>query len=211
MQSKIVKYQWVVIGIFIVLICLLILQNLSLKSHSNHGHATKPDPKMASLLFQQNLDYKHLFKAFPRKVNIEDFYFSGNKQPDFVNNYLIMIFDLTVCGKCLFDGLETLKAFRERLENKNIFVLAIVGVSAKSEESKIIELHSAGDIFFPCLTVPVDELYSMFGLNQEQFVDTPFYMYTTHQFQVLNIFKPPYLDKKEFKKWIKILSNQQEM
>lgn len=201
-----IKFQWIIIAAFIILIVLLILQNIHLKITCNQGRL--PNTEVKSLSFEKNLAGKFLFKKFPIKLSIKDFFFHEEYQMDFIDGYLVMVFDFTVCGKCLHEELEVLKGFKEKINEKNMLILAIVGLSSKSEEAEIINLKSVGDIFFPCKTIPVDELYNIFHLNIENFIDTPFYMYVSHNFKVLDTFKPQYLDTKDFYKWLTIITHQ---
>lgn len=205
--SKIIKVQWVIIAVFFILISFLIYQNIQLKFFSSQANK-KRAPINKAQVFEDRLKEIFLFKKFPIPLNIDEFYFLENIQKNYVNSYLIMVFDLTVCGKCLHEQLDAMKLLKEKIEDKNISILAIAGISAKTEEAEIIGLHKIGKISFPCKTVPVDMIYSTFNLNREVFVDTPFYFYTTHQFQVLDIFKPNYMEIKEFVKWLNILASQ---
>lgn len=205
-NPKIVKFQWTIISIFVILIILLVYQNIHLKINCKQKETVFPENN--SLLFIGDLNKRHLFKKFPMDFNLKDFYFWEKYQRDYVNNYLIMLFDFTVCGRCLHDELGILKHLKEEIEQKNIYILAIIGIVGKKEESEIIGLHNAGHIFFPFKTVTVDLLYDTFGLTRERFLDTPFYIYTSHDLKVMSIFKSQYLDTKEFEKWLQILTNQ---
>jgi len=182
------------------------LQNIHLKT--SNTYEDKENQKFKALLFESKLKEHFLFKVFPLRIEIEDFYFHEDQKRDYINGYIIMIFDFTVCGKCLHEELVTLKDFKEKAEQKNIFFLAIIGISDKSEESEIINLHRTGDIYFPCKVVNIEFLYKTFNLDMENFLDTPFYIYAAHTFKVLDIFKPRYLDTKEFNKWLTIITNQ---
>jgi hypothetical protein len=203
---KVIRFQWIVVAVFSILMVLLIYQNVQLKA--NPYSQLKLDPKVKSLTFEESLNNRFLFKKFPMNLKIDQFKFYKQYATDYVNNSLILIFDFTVCGKCLYEELAVLNEFKEQLTDKKINILAIIGISGQNEIANIIALHKAGEIFFPCKIIPVDLLYSTFGLNKEHFIDTPFYIYTSHQFQVLDTFKPQYLETKEFKKWLSILANQ---
>ena len=203
---NIVKIQWIIIAMITVLIGLLIFQNIHLKFSSNDDNHTHKVNK--SLIFEQKIKKNFQLKKFPFELVLKDFYFQENHKREFVDNYLIMVFDLTVCGKCLHEGLATLKHFQERIESRNVGLLAIAGIANTSEESEIINLYSSGEMPFPCKTMSVDELYKEFELDKEHFLDTPFFIYTSHQFKVLDIFKPELFETKELRRWLKILADQ---
>lgn len=206
MMDKNKKITFLYLGIilaFAALTVLLSFQNYSLKTTL----ASKTESKQENL-FEQNLEAQFLFKKFPFNINLDDFYFHDNTFPDAVNGYVIIVFDLTVCGKCLHEELIALNNFKESLRSKNICLLALVGISDKSEEGEIINLHRTGKIFFPAKTIGVDLLYDLFKLEKDQFIDTPFYFYTSHSFRTLDIFKPNYMATKEFIKWLTIISEQ---
>jgi hypothetical protein len=95
------------------------------------------------------------------------------------------------------------------LNSKNIAVLAITGIVDKKEEAEIINLRKSGAVFFPCKTVNVQQLYDIFHLPKENFLDTPFFIYTSHTFKVLDIFKPKYMDNKGLETWLRIVTDQE--
>jgi len=204
-NKKLFIIQWLIIVVFSVLIGLLILQNVSLKK----SHPPQISKNCDSLLFETGLDEHFLFKKFPMEIKLENFYFNDENKLDYANGYVIMIFDLTVCGHCLHEELGVLGTYKEALHSKNIAVLAITGIVDKKEEADIINLRKSRAVFFPCKTVNVQQLYDMFHLPKEHFLDTPFFIYTSHTFKVLDIFKPKYMDNKGLETWLRIVTDQE--
>jgi hypothetical protein len=96
-NKKLFIIQWLIIVVFSVLIGLLILQNVTLKK----AHPPQISKNCDSLLFETRLDEHFLFKKFPLEIKLENFYFNEENKLDYANGYVIMIFDLTVCGHCL--------------------------------------------------------------------------------------------------------------
>ncbi|MCX6580253.1 MAG: hypothetical protein NT166_08715 [Candidatus Aminicenantes bacterium] len=43
----------------------------------------------------------------------------------------------------------------------------------------------------------------------DHFLDTPFFIYTSHTFKVLDIFKPKYMDNKGLETWLRIVTDQE--
>lgn len=192
------------IAVFSILIILLILQNRGLKR-------TKPIAKSndcQSLLFEVKLKEELLFKTFPLDVKPDGFFFNKENQLENVNGYLIMLFDLTVCGRCLDDQLKLLDTYGDIIKSRNISILGIVGIINKSEESEIINRYRTGTIFFPVKFIEVGALYDSFGISQESFIDSPFYVYTSHNFKIVDIFKPEYMDTRRLEKWLGTISTQ---
>ncbi len=199
------KFQYVVIVVFLLFIVLLIIQNGKLRSLFT---TQKEIPKKsASTIFEEHLEQQFLFKKFPVDLSAGNFQFQKKYPMEFVQNYLFIIFDFTTCGNCLRDQLALLKQYKEKFEIKNIRVLGIIGITSKGEESYLIGLDVGGEIFFPCKIIPVEELYRTFGLDRERFLDTPFYIFTSHQYQVLDTCKPAYQNTKEFELWLDIIAN----
>lgn len=205
-NKKLISLQWCIIIVFFVLIVLFIIQNLNLKN--SISLKTKVNTSLNSQSFEYKLKEYFLFKKLPIKIELEDFYFFEKHKMGHIDGYIIMVFDLTVCGKCLHDELKLLHTFREKADDKNIFFTAIIGTTDKREDSEIINLYRTGSIFFPFKLINIDDLYDIFKLDKENFIDTPFYMYTTHTYKILDIFKPQYLETKEFYRWLSIITNQ---
>ena len=199
------KFQYFIIGVFCIFIVLLIMHNGKLKSRFN---ALKNIPKKSvSIVFEENLEKRFLFKKFPIESSITSFKFHKKYPMEFVQYNLFMIFDFTTCGNCQHNQLAILKQHKTKFEEKNIRILGIVGSNGKSDESYLIEFDLSGETFFPCKIIPVEQLYQTFGLNRERFLDTPFYILTSHQYQVLDTCKPKYQDTKEFELWLDIIVN----
>lgn len=205
-NKKLMIFQWVIILVVFIFNILLIFQNLNLKNSfllNNEQHG-----RFKAWKFESDLKENLLFQNFPIQIKIEDFFFNDKQKLDNTKMYLIMVFDLTVCGKCLHEELAILNLFNEELNKKQISILGIIGISSKSEEAEIIKLQKLGAITFPFKTMEVNSLYEVFGLNKENFLDTPFFVFTNVNFYVLDIFKPVYLKTEELKKWLKIIIKQ---
>lgn len=197
--------QWLALFTFCLLTILLILQNFSLKEIIQRS-GSKQSPKCETLLFESNLEEKFLFKKSPIDISFSDLHFL-DKKADYgsAKGFIIIIFDLTVCGKCLHQELEMLEEYKEWALSNDIFFLAIAGVADKSEESEIINLHHSGLLSFPCKIVDASLVYEGFLLNKEHFLDTPIFFYSTPGLKFLDIFKPAYLDTQGLKKWLEII------
>jgi len=205
-NKRLIVFQWFIIVVFSLLILLFIKQNISLKNVNTAEN--RQNPKLKASLFEKKLNELFLFKAFPLKLNQDKLVFSKEFEMPFINGYIAMVFDLTVCGKCLNDELIILNRLKENAFSNNIAIIAIIGISDKNEEAEIINRYRSGEIFFPCKMITTDSLYNTFKLDKENYLDTPFYLYLSHEFKVLNIFKPPYLDTKELNAWLKIVTTQ---
>ena len=203
-SKKIFYFQWLIIAVFSILIILLIHQNLNLKK----PHQVEKSNNCNALLFVSKLNEHLLFKTFPISIKPDDFFFYEKDRIENVNGYLIMVFDLTVCGRCLDDQLRLLNAYKDMLQSRGISLLGIVGIINKSEESEIISRHRTGTIRFPFKFIDVDKLYEIFGISKENFIDTPFYFYTSHNFEILSIFKPEYMETGRFEKWLDTITAQ---
>jgi len=142
------------------------------------------------------------------KWSIQNFYFYDQNKQDYINGYIVLISDFTVCGKCLDEELEVMNTFKEKAKEKHLAFLGIIGVNNRKEEAEIIKLYKTEAIFFPCKTIDVNVLYQTFKLNKDYFLDTPFYFYMSHEFLTLEIFKPPLIDKKEMIRWLTIITDQ---
>lgn len=197
----------VMIAILFVLVLLLTMQNFQLKKQSKgeiHPVQTNgPDDLLI------HLEEQFLFKKIPVSLDINEFYFSKDIDVSFANGYLVILFDMTVCGHCLSEELELLKQFEDGLKSKGIQLFGIVGIVSKKEESNIIDLRRTNQIFFPIKTIEVKTLYRIFKLPKDRFLDTPFFIYTSHQLQIISIFKPKYQETKGLYRWLNILSNQE--
>ncbi|MCK4763404.1 MAG: hypothetical protein KAW12_14490 [Candidatus Aminicenantes bacterium] len=201
-KRSLLHFQWIIILILSILIILLVIQNINYKKKYTR---TLKQGKISK--FEHDLKSEFLFEVFPLELKLEDFHFGERlqRQENDLDEYIIIIFDLTVCGKCLHEELRILSYFKEIAAEKNISFLAVVGITDKSEESKIINLSRSGELFFPVRIVEVDSLYRIFKLKNESYIDTPFFFYTSNDFRVLDIFKPAYLQTEEFYKWLEII------
>jgi len=204
-NRNLIFFQWAMIAVFSILIILLIIQNFSLKKPKT---ITK-SKEYLGMQFEYELKEKLLFKTFPLEIKPEEFFFNKENLVENSNGYLIMLFDLTVCGRCLDDQLKLLDTYRDIIKSKDTSILGIVGIINKSEESDIINRYRTGTIFFPVKFINVEKIYNTFGISQERFIDTPFYVYTSHDFKILDIFKPEYMDIRRFEKWLDIISTQE--
>jgi len=207
MNQKFLNALLIAVTIVLSAIILLFLhQNLKLKQ--DIANLTQGDKKNSKHQFERFLEESFLFKKFPVELDIDNFYFYNQHKPDYINGYIVLISDLTVCGKCLDEELEVMSTLREKTGEKNLLFLGIIGVNDPKEEAEIINLHKTGAIFFPCKTIDADSLYRIFKLNRDYFLDTPFYFYISHEFITLDIFKPPLMDKKEMIRWLTIVTAQ---
>ena len=161
---------------------------------------------MKAVEFENNLKRNFLFEQFPLEISVENFHMFQEEKNKSFNHLLIMVFDLTVCGKCMHEELALLKDYKEIAENKGIIFLALVGTTDKSEESEIINLYRSKILFFPFKTINVSDLYKKFHLEEGVYLDTPFFVYTSIDLKILDIYKPFYLDTKELSKWLEIIA-----
>lgn len=191
--------------ILIILTFLLSFQNISLKKKYSHGN--KYERIISALAFEHRLKRFFLFKFFPIEIKLDNFHFHNEIKKNNINGYLIMIFDLKVCGKCLYDALEVLKYFKERAQEKKILYLALIGLNNKDRESEIISLYRCGNLFFPFKISKVGSIYEIFKLNSNNYLDTPFFFYLDYNYKVLDIFKPVYLETEEIYNWMEIVTN----
>jgi len=204
------KHSIVLLTIVSIVLSILIIsflqQNLKLKRILASRYPR--DKININKKFENFLDKSFLFKKFPIELNIQNFYFYDQSKQDYINGYIVLISDFTVCGKCLDEELEVMNTFKEKAKEKHLAFLGIIGVNNRKEEAEIIKLYKTRAIFFPCKTIDVNVLYQTFKLNKDYFLDTPFYFYMSHEFLTLEIFKPPLMDKKEMIRWLTIITDQ---
>lgn len=207
-NKKLIFSQWLMIGVFFLLIVLLILQNLTLKN-SPLPSVKENSAYCQTLDFESLMNNRFLFKSFPIEIKPGDFFNYENSKIENVNGYLIIIFDLTVCGGCLNNELKVLESYKNVLNAEKIALLSIIGVSSKSEESEIINRYRAGYITCPFKFMDVGTLYTTFHLSRERYLDTPFYIYTSHTFKVYDILKSQYMDTRRLEKWLELIADQE--
>jgi len=204
-KSGYIYLQWLVIIILFVVNVSLIYQNITIKNQFSKKQFSEPDQETDSLRFERSLKNEMLLKKFPLEIHLDDFYFKEDFSHGFVNYYLIVAFDFTVCGRCLHDQLQIIHTVKSELKDKQICTLGIVGIINKKEESELISLYNEGLISFPCKTITTNQMVDLFHLDRERFIDTPFYILLSHQFQVLDVFKPTYMKTEGFKSWLRVL------
>ncbi|MCU0287648.1 MAG: hypothetical protein MUF15_14805, partial [Acidobacteria bacterium] len=51
--------------------------------------------------------------------------------------------------------------------------------------------------------------YDTLSLSRDKFIDTPFYIYTTQNLKICNIFKSQYMDTRRLEKWLDIIADQE--
>lgn len=212
MKQKIIGYfPWLITGISMVLLILLVIQNWNFRKKNSTllEYKIKAQYIFNALEFEKNLKKQFIFKEFPFGINPEKFHMyrkpANEQESRYYKNYLIVIFDLTVCGKCLNQSLEILNEFKYKAEENHIFVSVIAGITNKSEESEIVSLYRSGQMPFPFITMKNEEMYKAFKLPTDSYLDTPFFIFTNSSFEIIDIFKPVYLDDKELKRWMQII------
>lgn len=200
--KRIVLFQYFVIFTFFVIILLLILQNIGLKRKIQALVSQETVPQ------GESLRKSFILKRFPIEVKIDDFRFITGFNRDNIHGHVFIIFDMTVCGQCLNSAIDTLRTFDEVLFQKGIRILSFIGISHPNEESEIIDSHRSGKIFFPYQPIPVDILYKSFLIDRNTFLDTPLFVYTDHEYKIIDIFKPKYLETEELLKWLTTIAEQ---
>lgn len=207
-QEKIVVSQWLIIGVFTLLIILLIRQNLILKK-SPLPPVIENSTYYQSLDFEAQMNNQFLFKAFPYKIKPIDFFNYEKSKIEDVKGYVIIIFDLTVCGICLDSEMKVLESYNNILKARKISLLSIIGISSKSEISEIASRYKTGRISFPFKFINVENLYNTFHLTRDKYLDTPFYIYASPTFKVCNVLKSQYMDTRRLEKWIELIIDQE--
>lgn len=210
--KKVIYLQWGIILISLVLLSLLVYQNLNYrkKIFFLSGYIENSKKIIKALNFEKKMKKEFLFKKFPMEFQINQFRMYKNTEyaRDFYyDNILIMIFDLTVCGRCLNNSFELLNEFEARAESKNIIFLSIAGIVNNKEISELISLFKSGQMPYPFKVVEVKSLYKLFHLDINNFLDTPFFMYTTKDLEVIDVYKPIYLDKEDLRRWLNTIIN----
>lgn len=205
--KKLFFFQWLIIGVFVLLIALLIRQNLILKNSSPIS-VEKIDSYYESLDFESKMNTQLLFRSFPFEIKPDDFFNYEKSKIEDGKGFVIILFDLTVCGGCLNNELKVLESYKSTLNAGKISLLSIIGISSKSEESDIVNRYRAGDITFPFRFVNVGTLYDTFHLPRERYLDTPFYIYISQTFKVQNVLKSQYMDTRRLEKWLEIIAVQ---
>jgi hypothetical protein len=208
MKTRFYLFQWVIIGILIVISALLIFKTLDYRKKfmDEEEKTEKSNWVFRALDFEKTLKRNFLFKDFPIDLKPENLaFFPADRKDAYYNGNLVMIFDFTVCGKCLNQSFEVLNEFRILAEEKNIAVLSLVGIGNINEEGEVINLYRSGQMPSPFKTLKVDLIYEKFLLDKNNYLDTPFFIYTSNDARVLDIFKPVYLDEKELRRWLEII------
>ena len=212
MKQKIIGYyQWLITGISMVIAILLVIQNwnLRMKNSALMEYKIKAQYIFNALEFEKNMKKQFIFRDFPFEINPEKLHMYrkpvNEEGPTYYKNYLIMIFDLTVCGKCLNQSFEILNEFKLKAEESNILVSVIAGITNKSEESEIIGLYRSGQMLFPFITMKNEEMYKTFKLPTDKYLDSPLFIFTNSSFEIIDIFKQVYLDDKELRRWMQII------
>lgn len=203
-NNSLLKFQWVVIAFFLIFIVLLIIQNFSLKSRYIPPKVIQQKTWTMSLMVKMEEEF--LFKKCPISLEPTEFFFNAEYPMTFVRHNLVIVFDFTVCAQCLKTQLQIINTYREQLADKSIRILAIIGIASKREESDIINFKKNGGIFFPCKIIPVEQLYQIFNLSKDRFLDTPFYLFTSHESIIQSVFKPEFQEIDKFIRWIEIFS-----
>ncbi len=208
MNKRILNYiPWFFVFVSTVLISLLIVQNIRIKNQLVWYSKFKAgaDKYLDAYRFEKNLGACFLFRKIPINTDVERFLMfreTVNVDNTFYDKYLFMVFDFTVCGKCLDYSFDMVTMFRDKFEEQMILPLAIVGISNKREESEILGFYRSGKMPIPFKTLEVEDLYRSFRLDLDNYIDTPFFILTTGALEVIEIFKPIYLDEKELGKWL---------
>jgi hypothetical protein len=209
MKKSMIYIQWGMIAILGTLVILLLLKTNEFrkKSSSVSSYSESVNRILQALKLEKKLKKDFLFHNFPIDINPQRFYSRPPEQNINHKGLLLMIFDFTVCGKCLYQELEVVNEFKDWAYSKNISIKVIAGVNGKKEESEVLALYRSGQMPFPFEAINVDSMYEKFNLDKNSYLDTPFFVYTTVDYNIMDIFKPVYLETRELRQWLDIILN----
>lgn len=89
---------------------------------------------------------------------------------------LVVAYTYTVCSRCLYDGLESLRTNRSLREHA-ISLNALVGERSPRDRERALLLREDGLLSFPITFVPNDELFgALFRHMGNEFADEPIYL-----------------------------------
>ena len=202
-MKKVNYIHWGISVCLLILVGLLAYQNFSLKTRPRN--ADQYSKRDNARLFERQLKKKLLLKPSPVELNLEECYFQSENIVKETNGYILAVFDLTVCGKCLKKGLLALKHFQDAALEKGLQYVAVIGVKSEREDSRVIGLYREGLLSFPCQTIAVNALYEKFSLSRQRFLDTPFFVFLDDNSRVIDFFKPVQYEVKELMQWLEIL------
>lgn len=202
-MKKFIYIHWVISVCLLILVGLLTRQNFTLKTKfRDAGQYSKRDN---ARLFERHLKKELLLRPSPIDLKLEECYFNNEHVIKGNNGYILIVFDLTVCGQCLKKGLSAVKYFQNTALVKGLQYMAVVGVKSKQEHSRVIGLYREGLLSFPCKTIAVDTLYEKFSLSRKRFLDTPFFVFIDENHRVIDCFKPVQYEVKELMQWLEML------
>lgn len=196
---NIINFQWLILLILFIIVILLVVQNLKLRQdnlRSKHLEIINEKYKL-----EADLKKSFQYKSFPMEMNLNKFHFINEVKES--KNYLIFIFDIASCGKCVAQELEVLRSFINTAKKKKICFLAIVGITDRNEESTILGLYRKNLLPFAFMTLKSDTIYQIFYLNEEKYLDTPIYFFTDSSFRIIDIFKSIAYKSEESSEWLK--------
>jgi hypothetical protein len=195
--NKIAAVQWVM-----VLICLSIVVFLSIQ---NRNLARKNQFNEDSLIQKYELELKLVRafsqKFFPINLNNAKFHFLDSDDSLTKESYLLVAFNLTVCGQCLSDQLILLHNLKNKVHSR-VGLLAVIGIADETEKSEVLSMYQSGLLTFPFTFVEDDSLDSLFALEGNLYLDTPIYFVVDNLFRVQDVYKPPAYDIPPLERWL---------
>jgi hypothetical protein len=90
--------------------------------------------------------------------------------------FLVVAYTHTVCSRCLYEGLESLRTNRS-LRGHGISLHALIGERSPRDRERALLLREDGLLTFPITFVPTDELFgALFRHMGNEFADEPIYL-----------------------------------
>lgn len=204
-SMKILQNSYVLIGVILVsltMISLLTIQNYKLRGLLEDKDAQY---KMESQQkeFTESLELRMLRRTFPIEISNSIFSFpDGGFQKN--RKHIVMVFNLTVCGSCLDEHLRYINRIKDKIKQKDITMLAVIGINDEKEKSEVVVLHESGRLPFPYAFLIAAEVDELLGISKkDNYLDTPVYFLLDTSSVVESIIKPDGPDTTLLGMWLR--------
>ena len=196
--------QWAMLFVSLAIVVLLALKNRSLQE--DYVECTSQSQYLQMRFkIQERFFLQLLNKRVPWDLSSSTFFPPGDLRYAGGKRFLLIVFNLTVCGNCLADELTLVKQFQHEISASQVAVLAIIGIAAQSERADVFGLRSSGILPFRFTFVSDSTVDKSLGIKADEryYLDTPVYILTDESLFVRNVFKPERSDPRTLSQWMK--------